>query len=257
MANPTQEEMLRRFKSMGVPTPLKPIDPTEFQVPVKNVEFAKKLAALKNGQARDVVENFIAKEGLIKEGPAPLPVPAPKGGRNTGVNPNAPAQPNKKAPPPLAAFAPTPIAGGGSELFEAMNLANVLEKEVASPTQAQSQRGNPRHLTENSLPDPTGRQFTTGFRNDLLERLEKKSAMAEQYQEQVPAGYVMINEEELEVKIVNISSQIAKKMMSKVLSEYMASKKTITESATVKKAEIVGKNVVKIDGKLYNITPAK
>ena len=77
----------------------------------------------------------------------------------------------------------------------------------------------------------------------------------------LPQGSIIINEEDLKKKIINISSQVAKKiseqMIKTVLSEYLKqSKNTIVESERVKKAEVVGENVVKIDGKIFKLVPA-
>ncbi len=78
---------------------------------------------------------------------------------------------------------------------------------------------------------------------------------------QIKSGMIIIDEEDLKKKIISISTQVSKKvaeqMIKSVLSEYLKiSKNTIVESEKVKKAEIVGENVVKIDGKLFKLVPA-
>lgn len=86
----------------------------------------------------------------------------------------------------------------------------------------------------------------------------------------IPQGMIVINEEDLKKKIINISSQIVKKyteaiaekvseqMIRKVLSEYVKQPKpTLNETSNIKQAEVIGNNTVKIDGQVYTLVPKK
>ena len=256
----TQEQKIKRFKEMGIPVPLQPIDPSLAKPPVKNLDFAAKLEALKNGQKRDIVENFIAKEGSTKEFQA-MEIST----KNNKRNPNVPNQAQKPAiaPPPLQDFSSNKSGGDFSSYEKSLLGVDESSPYEKSVSKNNFQKPNPRNLTESILPDPDGSHFINDFKNQLRERVEKKTmGISENFTPQnnnsIPDGYSLINEDELKKKIINISSQVAKKVMTTVLTEYEKSKKnTIVESTNIKKAEIVGKNVVKIDGKLFNISPIK
>lgn len=244
------EQQLQRFKSMGIPVPLNPISPEEVQIPVKNKEVAARLAALKSGKNRALIAKVdeIAERNPMNIIAEPLQKPNKKGQQNISEQGSS-----KIAAPALASFTPT-NARMDSEFLE---VTSFIEKETVS--KPQTAKGNPRHFTENTLPDPTGKQFLTGFRSALKDRLDQKVAEVEsQEQMELPNGYALVNEEDLRNKIVEIASEVSKSMMTKVLNEYTAaSKKPFVESANVKQLKIVGKNIVEINGKRYNVTPVK
>ena len=92
----------------------------------------------------------------------------------------------------------------------------------------------------------------------MRERLERRQTELQNsdYQEGPYVGGVGLTEAELNEKITSIAKEVSKQMIKQVMLEM--SKKDggiIIESKTVRKAEIVGKNKVKIAGKTYILRP--
>ena len=78
--------------------------------------------------------------------------------------------------------------------------------------------------------------------------------------QQTFAAPLQMTEEEFKKKVISLSTAVAKKisasMIKKIILEYVKSgKDIIVESKSIKKAEIIGKNKVRIEGKIYKLTP--
>lgn len=240
-----KEEKIRRFKEMGIPVPMTPLNPSEIQVPVKNTAFASKLAAIKNGLKKEEIIPFIAKAEGIKEFSSNLPIP--KNNKNKQQNSNMQNAAKGNAPA-LKEFGVE--SGGDFSLYEKTLLGEDNSKQSSVP--------NPRNFTDTRIPDESGTQFLNEFKGKFRDALHNKQRTAQEAQATIPEGYSLINDEDLTNKIISISSKISKEMIKKVLSEYISQKgKTIVESDKVKKAEVVGENLVKINGKVFKLTPVK
>lgn len=152
-------------------------------------------------------------------------------------------------------------------------------------------------LTYENINDvDNGARFTNEFKNKFHSTLQEKQRNVQyqqpavnpqygytpQYQPQpqntqylnspvIQSGMIIISEEDLKKKIINYSSQICKKIVEQVINTEIAQVKklltefvkqqggkgTITETATIKKAEIVGNNAIKMNGKIYKLTEVK
>lgn len=224
-----KEEKERRFREMGIPVPLSPI--TNPTVPARNVDMARKLAEIRNGALKGEFSTIMKKEGGF-EG---IPVPQRK-------NPNAPdTTVQKKIDPKAQALEEALLGGGGGY----------------TPTTTH----NGRVLEESAPMDATGAAFVAEQRRKLAERMAEKGIYpqaAAQALVPAPAALAGINEEELEKKIIAISTKVAKTVIKKVLMEYAKTGSgVIIEGGNIKKAEIVDEGFVKIDGKLFKLAPVK
>ncbi len=110
--------------------------------------------------------------------------------------------------------------------------------------------------------DNHGGEFISDIKNRLAEKFTKTGQVNGQVVlnenhnksqgQVVPSGYKLINETELKDTITSISSQLIKKFMSEFLTSQPS---LIKESEKIKKAEVVREDIVKIDGKLFKLTP--
>lgn len=244
------EERLRKFREMGLPEPMAIIDPGTMSPANASPEKLSKLEAIKNGALKNQLKPFIEKSSPTGKF-QPLEVPKPKNQRNNNQSKNtAPALSEIKAP------SINPEAAAIEQMLFGDN----------RPSPALS-----RHDLVKDNYDPNqdkGKNFVDNFRVKLNQTLAQKQALQGTNSNSnsnetvgLPAGSIIINEEELERKIIDISSQISKKisaeMIKKVLNEYVATAgdNLITESKNVKKAKFLKENIVEIEGKYYKLTP--
>lgn len=239
------EERMRKFREMGIPMPMAPVDPATAQGPVRNVEFAKKLAAIKNGaqsEVKEVMNTFIEKEKFANKF-APLPENKSVGQKKQAMN-EAPA----KELPKHA------VKGESFDKYEAALYGNSGGGSGRSASQEPST--NVRNYTSNVNESvDNGSEFLTDIRTRLAEKFSKPGQTGQvsiKSNQQVPTGHKLINEAELHNTITVISSQLIKKFMSEFL---LSEPNLIKETDKIKKAEIIQENVVKIDGKYFKLTP--
>lgn len=224
-----KKEMMDRFASMGIPKPVKPIsNPT---VTPKNTEMASKMEQIKNGGLKNNFKQFIDKAEKVSHSPSAIPVP------KVGKNPNEKA----KNVPNLKSYS-------SSSNSEASMLENMMygDSNVAVSTQS----------GEIGDYGPT----STNTRQLLQQRLaEKKNQVSENsYQSEEVLRYNSgsdITDAELTEKITEIAKKVSREMIKKVILELSDSKGgLVIESKNVKKAEVIAKNKVKIDGKVYKLS---
>ena len=228
----TKKEMMDRFKSMGIPTPVKPI--TNPRVTSKNPEMASKMDQVRNGAMASSFKQFIDKAEKTSSMPATIPVP------KVGKNPNEKA----KNVPQLNSFSPK--SNPQASMLEAMMYGG-----SSAPT---------TQMTVNSEVGDFGPQ-NVDIRSKLQQRLAQKQNEVNDeshFVQSTQASGILENQltdAELTEKITEIAKKVSKDMIKNVLMELSKTKGgLIMESKNVKKAEIVAKNKVKIDGKVYKLT---
>lgn len=241
------EKRMEKFRAMGIPLPMAPVDPATVQIPVKNTEFAKKLMEIRNGAKKEELTTFIEKE-KTQNGFAPLPLPAKK---NTA---------DKKQSKTLTETIAKPTVSGPSfDMYEKM-----LYGEGAPSINAQSHPIQERNYSSDMNSDNSGTEFITDIRSKLAAKFTKPtqvqhngSVIINENQNKsqgqvIPSGYKLINENELKETITTISSHLIKKFMSEFLTSEPG---LIKENSKIKKAEVIRENIVKIEGKLFKLTP--
>jgi hypothetical protein len=248
-ATQLKEDRMKKFQNMGIPVPMEPVDPSLLRNANADPEKLKKLDAIRNGLKKNEFQSFIQKTG-----PTPtnrfesIPVPKQK------KNPNAP---NPTNVPEIKSFSPD-----SSSSSEAILLEKALYGEIDSPYQ-ESHTGNksgPRVLYEEVNDDPTGSKFLSDFKSRMRSSVATKTPVSGTISKPIneqSTGFV-ITEEELDKRILSIATQVSKNMIKKVITESAKSGSgIIIETDRVKKVELVGNNVVKLNGKLYKLTPVK
>lgn len=228
----TKKEMMNRFKSMGIPTPVKPI--TNPKVPSKNPEMASKMDQIRNGAMAANFKQFIDKSEKTSSMPTTIPVP------KVGKNPNEKA----KNVPQLSSFSPK--SNPQASMLEAMMYGG-----SSAPT---------TQMTANSEVGNFGPQ-NVDIRSKLQQRLaQKQNEVNEEshFAQPAQANGILENQltdAELTERITEVAKKVSKDMIKNVIMELSKTKGgLIMESKSVKKAEIVAKNKVKIDGKVYKLT---
>jgi hypothetical protein len=221
-----KKEMLERFKDMGIPTPMEPI--ANPQSKPSDPEKAAKLDEIRNGGLRGNFAKFIEKSEKTSAFPSSIPVP------KVGKNPNE----KTSESPNLKSFAP-----------KSNSQASMIESMMFGDSTPSSSSYN--DSSEVGDFGPT----SVDTRAKLQQRLRQKQQEVQNnvYNQEVTS--TSLTESELEEKIVSISKEVSKKMIKSVLLEFSKSSGgLIIESKNVKKAEVVGRNKVKIDGKTYKLT---
>lgn len=228
----SKKEMLERFESMGIPMPLKPIQNPKASV--KNVELASKMDEIRNGGLKGNFKAFIEKSEKVSAAPANLPVP--KVGQKPGSN----------TPPPATLSRQTVSSSPQAQMLESMMYGDSSAPSTSS-------------YSQNSEVNDFGPTYVD-TRARLKERLERRhnELQSGEYPQETYVGGIGLTEAELNDKITSIAKEVSKQMIKQVMLE-MSKKEggIIVESKTVKKAEIVGKNKIKIGGKIYTVTPEK
>ena len=224
-----KKERLDRFKQMGIPTPMTPVKNPKPNP--SDPEKASKLDEIRNGSLKNNFAKFIEKAEKTTAAPVSLPVP------KVGKNPNEKA----KNAPQISSFAKKSSS-------EASMLENIMYGDSNSTD----------NYSQNSEINNFGPQ-NVDTRSKLQARLKQKQQESQNnnFNNQEMTG-INLTEVELNEKITNIAKDISKKMIKSVLLEFSKSSGgLIVESKNVKKAEIVGKNKVKINGKTYKLTLEK
>jgi len=270
--NAINEERLKKFKNMGIPIPMAPIDPGSMKNLNADPEKLKKLEAIRNGAKKGEFKEIISKaEPKKMPGFAPLPTPKQK------PNPNAP---KSEIAVPLKSFTPASSADAEARLLEGALFgedprATAYSEPIQSSGEDRRIPSRESLLQEEYDSDPHGTEFLHNFKARMASKgFSKPIANASSgiqvvnpiQQTHTRQAVPTMSEVALEQKIIEVATVVAtdiantvsKTMIKQVLAEYAKqSGGLIIESDRVKKAEIVGKGVVKISGKLYKLTPVK
>lgn len=232
------EERLKKFQQLGIPIPTSNEEVT--MQAVKNKDMLLKLEQIKRGAKKNDFKEIIQKtEGIVLN-------EAPVNNQNFGNNSQKRGF-QTKTNVPLQSF--TPAASNS----EALAMERMLYGDDNSISQ------NP-YVNENSESYPV-----TDYRQKLEERLNKKMSSSESspyLKNSLAAKNVSLQEEQI-VEMVSelskkIASETAKDTVKKIILEFAKSgKEILVESTKIKKAEIVAKDKVRIEGKLYKLTEIK
>ena len=233
----TKKEMQQRFAEMGIPKPVTPM--TNPGVVPRNSEMASKMEQIRNGSLKNNFQQFIDKSEKTSSMPASIPVP------KVGKNPNE----KTKDAPALSSFTPKSNS-------EASMLENMMYGGGSLPTSQTSVSSDVSDFGPQNV----------DIRSRLKQRLEEKQGEVNQGSHfaqpqqtfSQPITETQLTDAELTDKITEVAKKVSKDMIKNVIMELSKAKGgLIMESKNVKKAEIVAKNKVKIDGKVYKLTLEK
>jgi hypothetical protein len=230
----SKKEMLERFESMGIPKPVKPVHNPK--APAKNPEMASKMDQIRNGALKGSFQTFIEKSEKVSKAPTALPVP------KVG-----------KKPQELTQSAPA-IKSFTTKNSQAAMYENALYGDVSSTPASSYDSYSNGNVDEFG---PTHVDTRSRLAERLRERQNNIKESSEYFEDHNSYG-LNLTEAELTEKITEIAKQVSTKMIKSVILEL--SKKEgglIMESKSVRKAEVVGKNKVKIGGKTYLLKPVK
>jgi len=270
---PEQLQMakMQKLQAMGLPIPLPKPAGQQSVRNVKNPAAMSKLEEIKRGANK----NFFKKVELISDGVMPDKIDKVLSSMES--KPNSPSGHKQGVSAPIDEGLP-PIKPLPSEF---KNIEDELYGNSNKP--GTSVIGNP--YQQGPISEEQAIYNAQAIKNKFFATVEQKQAAALAQQQQfvqqpyippvalptipvavatttpnIHSGMYLIDEEDLKKKIISISSQVAKKISEQtiktVLSEYLKiSKNTIVETEKIKKAELVGENTVKIDGKVYKLVP--
>lgn len=230
------EERLRKFQEMGIPIPTSN-EEVAMQV-VKNKDMLLKLEQIKRGAKKNDFKEIIQKtEGIVLN--------------ETPVNNNNLQKKGFQTNNKVAIQSFTPSASN-SEALAAERLLYGDDNSLSN---------NP-YINESEIDHEPP---MTNYRQKLEERLSKKTATNGEnpYLKNSLASKSISLQEEQIVEMVSelskkIASETAKETVKKIILEFAKSgKEILVESTKVKKAEIVAKDKVKIDGKIYKLVEVK
>jgi hypothetical protein len=232
------EERLKKFQQLGIPVPTS-TEEVSFQA-VKNKDMLLKLEQIKRGAKKNDFKEIIQKtEGIVLN---ETPV------NNQSYNNNNQKKGfQTKNNVPLQSFAPA------TSNSEALAMERMLYGDDNSFSQNQ-------YINESSDNYPV-----TDYRQKLEERLSKKMSSNETnpyLKNSLSAKNASLQEEQIVEMVSELSKKIAaetaKETVKKIILEFAKSgKEILVESTKIKKAEIVAKDKVKIDGKIYKLVELK
>lgn len=255
--SPQQLQILRereeKYKAMGLPIPVLSMSQKEQmansmpKIATGNPDKMAKLQAIMNGGKKNLFQDII-KQAEPAGKFTPLPVAKPKGQKN-----------NQQKPTTNIALNEIKVSRNPeADMFERDLYGDVSTSSRTSYVQPASGRVDRRGSLEDGYDANTdsGLEFANKIKSKLLEQAPGKSQKTQQ-------NNAVVNSEELDTRIYNIASQVAKsistEMIKKVLNEYASnsvnSKNVINEGKNEKKAKFLKEDVVEIDGKFFKLTP--
>ena len=257
------EQRKQRLQSMGLPIPVTPIVPTGV-TNVKDPKMLSKIQQIRNGNLR---QKFKAFENKANGKPdfEEIPVSKPKG------NPRQ-VQENGKSRIhiPLEEF----TVAKDPKIDALENMFNF----DGGSSKAQTASGLKEEF--NVQVDDGGKSFTNDLRSKFHNRMREKE---QQFSEggyinqqnfsmpQIQSGMIILNEEDLKKKIIEITTplatQIATDVIKKVLNEYAKKTTSTTKTVVNEKAqtaqtrkiegEILPGGKIKINGQIFKISNDK
>ena len=242
--NDSIKQKQERFKALGIPMP---IEKPAFDQPVTNVKDPKmlqRIQEIKSGAKKGEFNEMLSVGD--KKGFQPLPEPKKK---NNNKQPSS----DVKAPA-LESFSPVKSSGGDLDIYE-----KLFSGEGASSVST-SKGGPGQRIQEDVHIDTTGSDFLNNFRQKLQAKAitngvstqpSTNSGFGFKTQYETP----QVNADEIESKIYEISSQVAKKIaqetIKEVLDQYLSKKANLNENTFQR----IKEDVIKIGDKYYKLTP--
>ena len=243
-SNESIKQKQERFKSLGIPLP---IEKPAFDQPVTNVKDPKmlqRIQEIKSG-AKKTEFNEMLHIGN-KKGFQPLPEPKKK---NNNTQPSS----ESKAPA-LENFSPVKSSGGDLDIYEKLFSGD----NASAPA---SRGGSSQRINEEFNTDSIGSDFLSNFRQKLQAKAMSNGVSTRPSSNSSGFGFKtqyetpQISSDEIESKIYEISSQVAKKIaeetIKEVLDQYLSKKTKLNENTFQR----VKEDVIKIGDKYYKLTP--
>jgi hypothetical protein len=228
-----------RFKSLGIPVPIEKPNLDQPITNVKDPKMLQRIQEIKNGAKKGEFNELLSVGE--KKGFKPLPEPK-KRMANKSENTDVKA-------PALENF--SPISNSNEmDMYEKLFSADV-------PTPTYNRGSNGPRLQEEVQYDNNGTDFLNDFRQKLQARAITNSSSNSNSSFGIKTQYEQpkIDLQEIESKIYQISSEVAKKIaqetIDQVLNQYLSKKTNLSEN-TFKK---VKDDIIKIGDKYYKITP--
>jgi len=233
------EDRMKRFRDMGIPQPMAPVDPSSVQGPVRNTAFAAKLAALKGGALKEEITTFVDKQEA-NNGFIPLKTPSKNKGPLKEQKSDVSVEKLKThstSGPSFDAYEKA-LYGDSTPSSSSFEKASIPGRNYSSDILNENENGNE-------------------FLSDIRNRLQEKALRAANGQTNIQApNQKPINENQLIETVTQISTDVCKQLIKKFMSEFLTSEPgLIKESEKIKKAEIVKEDIIKMDGKYFKITP--
>jgi hypothetical protein len=242
--NDSIKQKQERFKALGIPIP---IEKPAFDQPVTNVKDPKmlqRIQEIKNG-AKKTEFNEMLHVG-DKKGFKPLPEPKRKN--------HNPQQSSETKAPALESFSPVKSSGGDLDIYEKL----FSGESTSAPV---TKGGSGQRINEDINTDSTGSDFLSNFRQKLQAKAMSNGVSTQPSANSSGFGFKtqyetpQISSDEIESKIYEISSQVAKKIaeetIKEVLDQYLSKKTKLNENTFQK----VKEDVIKIGDKYYKLTP--
>ncbi len=254
--NELLEQRRQRFKDLGVPEPLPPIQKSA------NPKIFSKIEEIKKGAHRFAFASTVASTSDV-------PVnPQPQSNLREGLpNQRGPVDPRKPVAPPLKTFSakPDPFLDSVNKMFDdTPSSAPYQHGQVAYGPQNENDGGQAwarefsgrinSHASKANMQQPYNPQMQQ-------EHYQPNNPQYPQYVPTAPiiypSGTLVINEKDLEDKIEKTAKRTAESAIHKVLDVYTkTAKKGIVETDKIRKAEVIAENLVRVDGKIYQLVPA-
>lgn len=230
------EQRKQKFEQMGIPSPL-PLDNVSTQV-VKNKDMLLKLEQIKRGAKKTDFKEIIQRtEGLKLD--------------------------------------ETPSAKKSGQQQKGFQVKNHVQVENFQPSGSNSEAiamekllyGESSNFNKNQISDDVyGNQPTVDYKSAIEDRVGKKYQIKESNSPYLKSSFaaqqMTLQEERIEQLVIEkatqVATEIAKKTVKQIILEFAKSgKEILVESNKIKKAEIVAKDKVKINGKLYKLIAIK
>ena len=248
------EERLKKFQEMGIPIPMKPMQPPPSSLRTNSPKF-NIIEQIKSGAKKAEIDNFIQKSSPNQKFQE-IPVSKPKyGGQKK-------QQPDQNIPQ-----VKTFQSGEGAGSSQAKQIEQMLyggTSSVTAPSTETAPGTQNVTLDENYLNNVPQRDIRSAFNQRMQAKgtVPAQQTTEQQVTQQTEMGshVLSMTEEEFKKRVIGISKAVSKKvsadMIKKIILEYVKSgQDIIVESKSTKKAEIIGKNKVRIEGKIYKLTP--
>ena len=261
MSNLTEQqkqEKIKRFKAMGIPVPLEPIVNSG---PINaNPEKLKVLEQIKRGALKSTFNEIIEADGKkndfkpigdAKQKKSNAPVKTIAEQTKTEVNPEAAAIERMMFGEGMS----TPSNVSNISIHQTTNDVNFDEYMGAVPNNEnkllQLKQKIEMAKAQGSMAVQPVQTSTVHAQRPIN---EMRSGNDSTYIG-TPAGTITMSEAEFTKNVTSIALEASKKMIKQVILEYVKEgKDIIVESKRIKKAEIIAKNKIKIDGKVYKVT---
>ena len=242
-SNESIKQKQERFKALGIPIP---IEKPAFDQPITNVKDPKmlqRIQEIKNGAKKGEFNELLSVGD--KKGFQPLPEPKKKNNKQPSSETKAPA---------LESFSPVKSSGGDLDIYE-----KLFSGESASAPAPRG--GSGQRINEDINTDSTGSDFLSNFRQKLQAKAMSNGVSTQPSSNSSGFGFKtqyetpQISSDEIESKIYEISSQVAKKIaeetIKEVLDQYLSKKTKLNENTFQR----VKEDVIKIGDKYYKLTP--